>query len=1160
MTGLVKVSSPIAEYEEAFTKEGQSIWWHFNEFGLQNKPVMCLMNGEPILRKDWDILLTEKDNLQFVILPQGGGGGRKLLATVAGIALSVFAPYAAGVLGAALGITSAIGISLLTAGIMVVGSLLINALMPTATPGGQQGPSSSDLNASPTYSISAQGNTARLLQPIPKLYGTHILYPDFASMPWQDYEANEQYLYQLFCLGLGEYDVHQVRIEDTLVWDEVNGLSDSFSDVEIEICPPGQAITLFPAAVISAVEVSGQEMDVQNEWLGPFIINPGDQDITKIQVDFVANRGIYYMNDKGNLNSLSISVEVEARQVDAGGNPIGDFVLLGSHTYTRANATPQRMTESYEVTRGRYEVRARRTSSKSTSTRYADQIAWQDVKGFVPDDNTFSDITVMAVKIRSSNQLSNQSSRRFNVIQTAKIPVWDGNTWSAPQNNNNIAWVAADILRNTLYGAGLPDSRIDLSKLLYLSQIYDQRGDEFNGVFDTKKTIWDAVSSVLRAGRTQPLMIGGLVTFVRDEQATLPKALITPRNIIKDSFSMNHILYSDDSPDSVIVEFFDGETWRQNEVLCKLPESQADKPARIKMFGVTSRDQAWREGIYQAAVNLYRRVFSSIDMEMEGRLLLRGDTIMLSHDLPQWGFFADIDSWDPDTRTVTLSEKVIGDKCEISKRNGGYWGPVSVVVSESGLSAVIDEEDLLSVEAQQGPIPIYTGYNQEPTRIAFGNTTQYAKKFKVVGTRSKNKNVISIDLTIDDDRVYGVDDGSPPIELDPLGPGIASTGPTVQNIIVSQDPLSLTNPVTLNASWLPSFGANTYVTQVSSDGIIWFTVHEGPETEIQFQTQGGPVYIRVAAIGDIKGPWASPNPNPVTYGELPIEPAAPGNLVATADVDNGNLSIMWDSTIRATSYRVRVYTESATDVYDILQLDRNVNTISTIFSSSDISGAGGPWSNIKVTVEAYSEAGGYGEAAEQIIEGIGIPAPQNLSLASVYHGFDINIQWSAVNAANSYIVYIYEGGVQRSSYNVLSTSYVVSASELNSIGGPWRALEVRVKAISGSLESAESVLQVTDPAPAVPGNIIVSSTIANTVNVSFDTVPESDIVEYVIYGSTTSGFTPNATTEVYRGTSNNVDLTNFATGETAYIVISAEDMYSGKDNFNYSIEYSQVVL
>ena len=135
-------------------------------------PTICLRNAEPVLRERWDeTLIVDGDLVVFVPLPQGGGGGKNPLRTILMIAVMVAAPYLGGVIAGALGITSTIGISLITAGVGLLGATLVNVLLPPPKPalsgfGNAPAPS-------PTYSLQAHGNQARLLQPIPVIYGRH---------------------------------------------------------------------------------------------------------------------------------------------------------------------------------------------------------------------------------------------------------------------------------------------------------------------------------------------------------------------------------------------------------------------------------------------------------------------------------------------------------------------------------------------------------------------------------------------------------------------------------------------------------------------------------------------------------------------------------------------------------------------------------------------------------------------------------------------------------------------------------------------------------------------------------------------------------------------------------------------------------------------------
>ena len=132
-------------------------------------------------------------------------------------------------------------------GIALAGNALISALVPVQSVGALSAPS-----PSPTYSLQAQGNTARLEQVIPVQYGRLLLSPDLAAMPYTEFVGGELFLYQLMCLGAGEYVIEDIRIEDTPIT--------SFSEVTTEIVVPNAALTLFPSAVISSVEVSGQTL------------------------------------------------------------------------------------------------------------------------------------------------------------------------------------------------------------------------------------------------------------------------------------------------------------------------------------------------------------------------------------------------------------------------------------------------------------------------------------------------------------------------------------------------------------------------------------------------------------------------------------------------------------------------------------------------------------------------------------------------------------------------------------------------------------------------------------------------------------------------------------------------------------------------------------
>ena len=168
-------------------------------------------------------------------------------------------------------------IALAQAGIAFVGSALVNVLIPPPKPSAVTSSFGSAPAPSPTYSLQAHGNHARLAQPIPVIYGRHLVFPDLAATPWAEHADNDQYLHQLHCIGQGQYDLEQVRIEDTPIA--------SFEEIETEIVPPGGAVTLFETDVVNAPEVAGQELIGANDRETAVTTNDAGEKVTTVVGD-----------------------------------------------------------------------------------------------------------------------------------------------------------------------------------------------------------------------------------------------------------------------------------------------------------------------------------------------------------------------------------------------------------------------------------------------------------------------------------------------------------------------------------------------------------------------------------------------------------------------------------------------------------------------------------------------------------------------------------------------------------------------------------------------------------------------------------------------------------------------------------------------------------
>ena len=701
-----------------------------------NTPFICLVNGDPVLRAEWNSLkIRSNDHIAFIHLLQGGGGGGSNPLRVVGMVALVVATVAS--YGAASAVWGTVWGATVAAGVSIGGGMLINALVPPPKPT-LNGTSYTVSSQSPTYSLQAQGNQARLGNPIPVIYGRHLVYPDFASQPYYEYIDNEQYVYQLHCIGQGEYDIEKIMIEDTPI--------SSFKEITYEILPPNTKNTMFAEDVVTSTEISGQEL-LKDEIIGPFILNPSETTVSKIGIDVAFQRGLYYANDNGSMSDKSVTWKVEARKIDDEDNALGEWFVLGQETFSSNSHNAIYKTYNYDVENARYEVRATRLDEKDTSSRAGHEIRWTSAKGFINAEHEYGNVTMIALKMQATNNLSQRSSRLLNCVVTRKLPqLTPEKGWSEPVPTNSIAWALADVLKAE-YGAKLDDSRIDLDTLLYLDGIWQNRGDTFNAVFDSKLTVFEALSRIAKCGRAVAFLQGGIVRFVRDEPKTIPVALFSPRNIIKNSLSIQYIMPSEDTADSVTVEYFSDKTWKTTEITGVLPESTSENTATVELFGCTNKEQALQEALYMAAANRYRRRIVSFMTELDGLIPTYGDLVAITHDMPSWGQGGEVIQ--KDGNKLTLSEPVTFSDDSVHyialrKANGQLSGPYIVTSGNLENEVVLEETP---------DFEIYTGTSRERTHFAFGPADKWATMARIIGIKPRT-NTVEITAVIEDERVH----------------------------------------------------------------------------------------------------------------------------------------------------------------------------------------------------------------------------------------------------------------------------------------------------------------------------------------------------------------------------------------------------------------------
>lgn len=733
-----------------------------------SQPVVILWNGNYVLPEDENYIPRPEDHLVYMHLPLGTGGLRvseQVLGAVL-IVAAVFtgSPYLA-----------AAGVGLLVSGLVPIPKVPGNGLSTAQSP-------------SPTYNISLAGNQARIGQSIPIVYGRHILLPDFASQPYIEYDASgDQYYFAIFCLGqsrtfpTNDYYIESIQIDDTDISHFVDvqyKIGNAFLSPDYpELGPFGTPYGLVNPAVVTNTAVAENTM-VYGTVIGPFSICGPGLTANYIGVDIACPKGLYFANDSGGLDPVTVHWQVEYRPIDDYNNPTGIWALLDSNSLTAANNTPIRRSYKYTVANGRYEIRVSRLEAENTDSRYGDELQWVGLRAYLniaaPMEPTAQ---YLQLKIKADSQLSGLSQRQISVVLQRLLPTWNDSTktWNSPSYTRNPAWAAADILRNPDYGGTISDDRIDIETLYALAQIWDLRQDYCDIVFDSRVTIWDALQTVLATGRAHPLMRGSVFTFVRDQEQDFPVALFNMRNIAQGSFKMSFNMVNEDTTDGIETQYFNSQTWATDYVRYPLPGYEESlNPTSVTLTGITNTIQARRETLYMVADAAYRRTTISFDTELEGYLPAFGDLIAITHDIPNWGQSGEIDRWDNSTQIGRVTEELTystgANYMMLIDQYGTPTGPYQIIPGPTErtfqfVSFVPDSE----TDPVNGISDlIYVGTERERTRFSFGQGETWSSLCKVTSIAPGDNNVVTITATLEDNRVHAADNA--------LLPGTPGTG------------------------------------------------------------------------------------------------------------------------------------------------------------------------------------------------------------------------------------------------------------------------------------------------------------------------------------------------------------------------------------------------
>lgn len=304
---------------------------------------------------------------------------------------------------------------------------------------------------------------------------------------------------------------------------------------------------------------------------------------------------------------------------------------------------------------GRYKVRVTVTdrSAEIDSSRDAVRIWWTQLSSIIYDDFCYPGVALLGIKAKATDQLSGGQPQLEFIKERATIYAWNPTTQAYEgKAANNPAWAAYDFIHGAerlmdinnheyVYEyKGVPKELMLYEQFKQWADNCDRLNLKINLEITTLKDFWTIVNQdIAPVGRGMVVQFGTKFGCIYDH-ATQPVQLFTMGNIVQGSFSLSY-LSTDERADSIELTYVDAEKEYEKTTLTIYSDDYdsldiPNQPTQIAMHGITSYEQAYREGKYQLYCNrlLTKTISFKADVEAIGCMV--GDVIQVAHDVPQW--------------------------------------------------------------------------------------------------------------------------------------------------------------------------------------------------------------------------------------------------------------------------------------------------------------------------------------------------------------------------------------------------------------------------------------------------------------------------------------------------------------------------------------------
>lgn len=509
----------------------------------------------------------------------------------------------------------------------------------------------------------------------------------------------------------------------------------------------------FNALTTSAATISLPPDSLQGGYRGPFPAVPQNEVCSAFEIDVFYPNGLCGIGREGQIYPLNGYYDVEWRDMAVGG---AWNVVHISHRGTSRDQQgyTDRINLPYAM---RPEVRVKKVfvnQGGNSTSEYQDAAQWYNLRGRIDRvPYVYEGVTCLAVTLRSSDRIANQSESLISAEVTRILPQRRGGTWTAPTPTRDITAFAAYVAK----ALGYTDAQLNLAEFDALQNLWTARGDTYDGAVTSATTAKKLLNDIFGAGMGEYTMDGGKIRPVREGLQIYPKTAYSPQSN-KSGLKQNVSFPGPDDYDAVEVTYTSSKTWQEETVTYMLPGDAGNFVQKISAPGVTDRTRAWRIGARARRIGAYRRKSFEWQNELDGRVSKYLDYVAVSDDVPGYGQSALMRAavFAGGMTTITVSEAFdwsgIGNVVAFTQLDGSLTQ--AVVPTRTG-------DKTFTIPGALPFTPVLDG-SAEPPHVLFGPLATWVYPVLVTAVKPNGMASTTMQAVGYDARVYADDDNSPP--------------------------------------------------------------------------------------------------------------------------------------------------------------------------------------------------------------------------------------------------------------------------------------------------------------------------------------------------------------------------------------------------------------